>query len=148
MVDIASFARIRPMVNQVEAHPLCQQITAKTYMDKYGVQMEAWAPFGEGREGMFVNPVLLGIAKQYQKSAAQVILRWHIQRGVVAIPKSTHIERMKENLEVFDFTLNDQDMQRITALDQRGSVFFSHQDPEMVEWFVKMVEDRKEQGKG
>ena len=81
MVDIASFARIRPMVNQVEAHPLCQQITAKTYMDKYGVQMEAWAPFGEGREGMFVNPVLLGIAKQYQKSAAQVILRWHIQRG-------------------------------------------------------------------
>lgn len=147
MVDIASFARIPPVINQVEVHPLCQQITAKPYMEKYGVQIEAWAPFGEGREGMFTNPVLVGIARKYQKSVAQVILRWHIQRGVAAIPKSTHIERMKENLAVFDFDLHNQDMQAIAALDKGRSAFFSHQDPEMVEWFVNMVRERKEQNK-
>ena len=143
LVDIASFARIRPMVNQVEIHPYHQQAEAKAWMEKYGVQPEAWAPFGEGRGGLFDDPVLAAIARQYGKTPAQVILRWHLQRGVVIIPKSTHIERMRQNLDVFDFTLSEEDMAAIAALDKKQSAFFSHQDPNMVEWFVKMVDERK-----
>ncbi len=143
LVDLCSFARIRPMVNQVEVHPFNQQIEAKQWMDKYGVQIEAWAPFGEGRGGMFEHPVLNEIGAKYNKSAAQVILRWHLQRGVVVIPKSTHPERMQENLNVFDFVLSEEDMTKIALLDTKTSAFFSHQDPAMVEWFVKMVEERK-----
>lgn len=143
MVDMASFNRIKPMVNQVETHPLNQQIVAKEWMDKYGVQIEAWAPFGEGRGDMFTNPVLAEIGSKYGKTVAQVILRWHIQRGIVVIPKSTHIERMEENFNVFDFSLSEEDMKTITSLDKNESSFFSHQDPNMVEWFVKMVEERK-----
>lgn len=145
LVDLCSFARIRPMVNQVETHPLDQQTEAKKWMEKYGVQIEAWAPFGEGRGGLFANEVLAGIGAKHGKSTAQVMLRWHMQRGVVAIPKSTHIERMEENLNVFDFTLSEQEMQEIAALDTAQSAFFSHQDPAMVEWFAKMVEERKHQ---
>ena len=145
MVDIASFARIRPLVNQIEVHPLHQQAEAKQWLDKYGIQMEAWAPFGEGRGGLFTNPALTQIGAKYGKTAAQVMLRWHIQRGIAVIPKSTHIERMRENLEVFDFALTREDMAAVAALDQRQSAFFSHQDPAMVEWFVKMVEERKKQ---
>lgn len=144
MVDIASFARIRPMVNQVETHPHNQQITAKQYMDKYNVQIEAWAPFGEGRGGLFEDVTLKEIGEKYGKSTAQVMLRWHIQRGVVVIPKSTHYDRMVENFNVFDFELTDTDMEKITALDKAESSFFSHYDPAMVEWFVKMVDERKE----
>ena len=143
MIDIASFARIRPMVNQVETHPFNQQIEAKKWMDKYGIQIEAWAPFGEGRGGLFENEVLSEIGAKYGKTTAQVMLRWHIQRGVVVIPKSTHRERMEENLNVFDFALSDDDMASIAALDKAQSSFFSHYDPAMVEWFVKMVEERK-----
>ena len=145
MVDIASFARIRPMVNQVEVHPLHQQDEAKQWLDKYGIQMEAWAPFGEGRGGLFTNPVLTQIGAKYGKTAAQVILRWHIQRGIAVIPKSTHVERMRENLDVFDFTLTPEDMAAVAALDERQSAVFCHQDPTMVEWFVSMVEERKKQ---
>lgn len=145
MVDIASFARIRPMVNQVETHPHNQQIEAKKWMDKYGIQIEAWAPFGEGRGGLFENPVLLEIGKKYGKSAAQAMLRWHIQRGVVVIPKSTHYDRMVQNLDVFDFMLTEEDMDKIATLDRNESSFFSHYDPNMVEWFVNMVEERKKQ---
>lgn len=144
MVDIASFARIRPMVNQIEIHPHNQQIAAKEWNKKYGLQIEAWAPFGEGRGGMFDLPELKAIGEKYGKTVAQVILRWHLQSGVVVIPKSTHKARMKENFQVFDFTLTDEDMQAIAALDQNTSAFFSHQDPAMVEWFVKMVEERKQ----
>lgn len=143
MVDIASFARIRPMVNQVEVHPYNQQVTAKEYMDKYGVQIEAWAPFGEGRGGLFENAVLKSIGEKYGKTTAQVMLRWHIQRGVVVIPKSVHYERMAENLNVFDFELSVEDMAQIAALDKQESSFFSHYDPAMVEWFVEMVEERR-----
>lgn len=143
MVDIASFARIRPMVNQVEVHPFNQQIVAKQYMDKYGVQMEAWAPFGEGRGGLFENEALRAIGAKHGKTTAQVMLRWQIQRGVVVIPKSTHYERMVENLNVFDFALSDEDMSTIATLDKNESSFFSHNDPAMVEWFVKMVDERK-----
>lgn len=145
MVDIASFARICPMVNQVETHPHNQQTVAKEYMDKYGVQIEAWAPFGEGRGGLFENEVLKEIGAKYGKTTAQVMLRWHIQRGVVVIPKSTHYERMVENYDVFDFELSSGDMEKIAALDKNESSFFSHYDPAMVEWFVQMVEERKHQ---
>lgn len=145
LVDLCSFARIKPMVNQVEVHPLHQQEEAKKWMEKYNVQIEAWAPFGEGRGDMFANPVLTGIGAKYGKTVAQVILRWHLQRGVVVIPKSTHVERMQENLNVLDFTLSDEDMAKIAALDTKTSAFFSHNDPAMVEWFVKMVEERKQQ---
>lgn len=143
LVDIASFSRIKPMVNQVETHPFHQQTEAKKWMDKYGIQMEAWAPFGEGRGGLFENPVLAQLVEKYNKTTAQIILRWHIQRGVVVIPKSTHKARMEENLQVFDFVLEPEDMNRISALDKKQSSFFSHSDPAMVEWFVKMVEERK-----
>lgn len=139
MIDIASFAKIRPMVNQVETHPYNQQITAKEYMDKYDVQIEAWAPFGEGRGGLFENEVLKSIGEKYHKSTAQVMLRWNIQRGVVVIPKSTHYERMVEHFNVFDFKLSDEDMQAIKALDKAESSFFSHYDPKIVEWFMQMV---------
>lgn len=143
LVDIASFSRIRPMVNQVETHPHNQQILAKEYMDKYGVQIEAWAPFGEGRGGLFTDETLQKIGAKYGKTTAQVMLRWHIQRGVVVIPKSVHKERMIENFNIFDFSLSDEDMQLISAMDKKESSFFSHYDPAMVEWFVKMVEERK-----
>lgn len=144
LVDIASFSRVKPMVNQVETHPFHQQAEAKKWMDKYGIQMEAWAPFGEGRGGLFENPVLAQLAEKYNKTTAQIILRWHIQRGIVVIPKSTHKARMEENLQVFDFVLEPEDMNRISALDKKQSSFFSHSDPAMVEWFVQMVEERKE----
>lgn len=143
MVDFASFNRIKPMVNQVETHIFNQQKEMKEWADKYDIRLEAWAPFGEGRGGTFENPVIAEIAEKYQKTPAQVMLRWHIQRGVVVIPKSTHIERMEENFNVFDFTLSDEDMKTIAELDKKTSSFFSHQDPNMVEWFVKMVEERK-----
>lgn len=113
-------------------------------MNKYGVKIEAWAPFGEGRNNMFTNPVLVEIGKQYGKSAAQVILRWLIQRGVIVVCKSTHLERMQENFNVFDFSLSESDMQKIKALDTGDSLFFNHQDPNMVEWFDKMVVVRRD----
>lgn len=143
LVDICSFARIKPMVNQVETHPHNQQIEAHEWMKKYGVQHEAWAPFGEGRGGMFEEPLLVEIGKKYGKTAAQVILRWDMQRNVVAIPKSTHIERMEQNFDIFDFELSEEDMAKIATLDKKQSSFFSHCDPKMVEWFAQMVEQRK-----
>lgn len=144
LVDIASFSRIKPMVNQIETHPFNQQIEAKKWMDRYGIQLEAWAPFGEGRGGLFENPVLVKIAKKYNKTTAQVILRWNIQRGIVVIPKSIHKERMEENLNIFDFVLEQSDINKITELDKKQSSFFSHSDPAVVEWFVQMIEERKE----
>ena len=143
LVDICSFARIKPMVNQVETHPHFQQIESHDWMTKYGVQHEAWAPFGEGRGGMFEEPLLVEIGKKYGKTSAQVILRWELQRGIVVIPKSTHIERMEQNFNVFDFELSENDMEKIATLDKKQSSFFSHYDPKMVEWFARMVEERK-----
>ncbi len=145
MVDLSSFSRIRPMVNQVETHLFNQQKNAKKYMDKYGVQIEAWAPFGEGRGGLFENPEIKRIGEKYGRTAAQVMLRWNIQRGVVVIPKSTHIERMRENIDVFDFELSDEDMNFMSSLDKNESSFFSHSDPAIVEWFVSMVGVRRKQ---
>jgi len=145
MVDIASFARVKPAVNQIEIHPHHQQNEQLEWANKYGIQLEAWAPFGEGRGGMFELPELKAIGKKYGKTPAQVMLRWHIQRGIVVIPKSTHIERMEENFNIFDFELTAEDMEAIASLDKNQSSFFSHTNPNMVEWFCKMVEERKKQ---
>ena len=145
MIDIATFARIKPMINQVEIHPYHQQEESKKWHDKYGIQLEAWAPFGEGRGDMFTDPMLSEIGAKYGKTVAQVILRWHLQRGIVIIPKSVHYERMVENFNVFDFELSADDMEKIATLDKEQSAFFSHYDPNMVEWFGKMVEERKKQ---
>lgn len=143
LIDLCSFARIKPMVNQVETHPHNQQIEAQKWMQKYDVQIEAWAPFGEGRGGLFTDETIVKIASKYDKSAAQVILRWEMQRGIVVIPKSVHIERMKQNFDVFDFALSDEDLAIMASLDKKQSLFFSHTDPAMVEWFANMVEERK-----
>lgn len=112
-------------------------------MDKYQIQHEAWAPFGEGRNGLFDDPILSEIGGKCGKTTAQVMLRWHIQRNTVVIPKSVHYERMLQNINVFDFKLTDEDMDRIATLDKQESSFFSHYDPKMVEWFVQMVEEGK-----
>lgn len=143
MVDFAAFNRVAPMVNQMETHIFNQQKELKEWADKYGVQLEAWAPFGEGRKGTFDHSALAQIAAKYGKTTAQVMLRWNLQRGIVVIPKSVHIERMEDNFQVFDFTLSDEDMAVIAALDKHESSFFSHQDPATVEWFIHMVEERK-----
>lgn len=143
MVDFASFNRIKPMVNQMETHVLNQQKDLREWAEKYGITLEAWAPLGEGRGNLFEDPTLKEIGEKYGKTAAQVMLRWNTQRGVVVIPKSTHIERMEENFNIFDFKLSDEDMEKIAAMDKQESSFFSHSDPKMVEWFVNMVEERK-----
>lgn len=142
MVEYARFARISPLINQMEVHPLNQQVELKKWADKYDVRLEAWAPFGEGRKGLFENEVLSGIGESYGKTTAQVMLRWNIQRGVVVLPKSVHKERMQQNIDVFDFELTEGDMAAISALDTATSAFFDHRDPAMVEWFAHMVEER------
>lgn len=143
LADMVAFNEIPPQVNQIETNPLYQQIEAQENMIKRHVQMAAWAPFGEGRNNMFQNPVLNEIAEKYQKSTAQIILRWLIQRDIIALAKSTHIERMKENIEIFDFTISVEDMKRIAELDTKTSLFFNHQTPETVDRFVSMIEERK-----
>ena len=142
LADLAAFNEIAPMINQVETNPFHQQIAAHEHMVARHVQHEAWAPFGEGRSGMFTNPVLSQIAEDHGKSGAQVVLRWLMQRDIVALAKSTHKERMAENLDIFDFTLDDDDMRRIAALDTTSSLFFDHDDPHTVDMFVRMVADR------
>ena len=145
LADMCLFGReVVPAVNQVETNPMNQQIKAGEVMKKYGVAIEAWAPFGEGKNGMFTNETLVNIGKKYGKTSAQVILRWLIQRGVIIACKSTHIERMEENFNVFDFELSDEDMEEIKKLDSNDSLFFNHQDPAMVEWFDKMVMERRD----
>lgn len=136
LIDICQFADVVPAVNQVETHVFQQQKKAHEIMDKYGVKHESWGPFAEGRKDYFTNPVLVEIGKKYGKSSAQTALRFLIQSDVIVIPKSTHKERMIENLNVFDFTLNDEDMQAIRALDEESSAFFSHYDPNTVEFLT------------
>lgn len=144
LADMCLFGRkVVPAVNQVETNPMNAQFKAQENMEKYGVHIEAWAPFGEGKNNMFSNPTLVEIGKKYNKSTAQVILRWLIQRGVIIACKSTHKERMEENFNVFDFELSNEDMEAIKALDTSDSLFFNHQDPSMVEWFDKMVYERR-----
>lgn len=136
LADLMAFNRVMPAVNQVEINPFNQQLHAVPWMRAKGIQPEAWAPFAEGRNNLFANPVLTEIGKQYGKSVGQVVLRWVIQRGVIAIAKSVHKERMKENINVLDFELSNFDINRITALDTATSLFFSHRDPAIVEWLT------------
>ncbi|MGN8857049.1 aldo/keto reductase [Catenibacterium mitsuokai] len=144
LTDICMFDRkVIPAVNQVEVNPFNAQWCAQENMEKHGVKMEAWAPFSEGRNNLFTNETLVSIGKKYNKSSAQVVLRWLIQRGVIVACKSTHIERMQENINVFDFELTEEDMNSIKTLDTSYSLFFSHNDPNMVEWFDKIVKERR-----
>lgn len=133
LVDLCSFVEVKPAINQVETHVFQQQKKAHDYMEKYGVQHQSWGPFAEGRKDFFTNPVLVEIGQKYGKSSAQIALRFLIQSGVVVIPKSVHKDRMEQNLDVFDFTLDNADMEAIRKLDEGESLFFSHYDPAIVE---------------
>ena len=139
LVDLCQFVHVRPMVNQVETHVYQQQEGAHAVMEKYGVQHESWGPFAEGRRDFFRDATLSAIGEKYGKSVAQVALRFLIQSDVVVIPKLTHKERMEENLNVFDFTLNKEDIERIRALDRKESAFFSHYDPATVEMITGLA---------
>lgn len=142
LIDLCQFAEIVPMVNQVETHVFQQQRTAHEYMKKYGVQHEAWGPFAEGKKNCFTNPVLVEIGEKYGKTAAQTALRFLIQSDVVVIPKSTHKERMEQNLDVFDFSLSEADMEAIRTLGEGKSLFFDHYDPSTVEMLTNMGKTR------
>ena len=144
LVDLCLSTKIKPMVNQIEVNVFNQQIEAKKWADKYGVVLEAWAPFAEGRNNMFQNEVLLSIGEKHNKSAAQVILRWLYQRGIVSLAKSVHEERIKENFDIYSFELDDEDMKKIETLDTSTSSFFSHQDPSVIEWFGQLIEERRQ----
>ena len=133
LVDLAIFSDVKPAVNQVEVNVFHQQTTAQTYNKKYEVQMEAWAPFAEGRNNMFTNPELKAIGDKYGKSIAQVILRWLVQREIVPLAKSVKKERMQENINIFDFELSDEDMAVIAKMDKKESSFFDHYDASTVE---------------
>lgn len=135
-IDLASNVEIVPAVNQVETHVFDQQVEAQGYMKEFGTHMMAWAPLAEGRNNFFTNPVLEEIGRKYGKSVAQVALRWLIQRDVIIIPKSVHIERMQQNLDIFDFELSQEDMAAIAALDTKQSLFFDHHAPEVVKMFM------------
>lgn len=137
-VDLAEFCEVKPMVNQVETHVFNQQVKAQEIMQRYGTQIMSWGPFAEGRNNFFSNPVLETVGKLHEKTVAQVALRYLIQRGVAVIPKSVHKERMAENLNVFDFELNNEEMTAISGLDRGESLFFSHYDPEIVTWMAKL----------
>ncbi|RYQ64019.1 aldo/keto reductase [Bifidobacterium pseudolongum] len=141
--DLGAFNDVAPMVNQVETNPLNQQIETHDWMAAHNVAQEAWAPFGEGRNNLFHNELLAQIGEAHGKSVAQVILRWLTQRGIVALAKSTHKDRMEQNLDIFDFTLTDDEMADIATLDTKTSLFFDHRDPETVEMFVRMVKARE-----
>lgn len=132
VADLAIFSDVTPMVNQVETHVFNQQLNARKTMDEYGVQIESWGPFAEGSNHLFTNETVVAIGSKYHKTAAQVALRYLIQRDVIVIPKTVHKNRMEQNFDVFDFVLTDDDMAEILKLDTRKSLFFSHTDPETV----------------
>ena len=134
IMDLMIHNQIPPAVNQIEVNPFQQQIDSQKFLQDNGVQVEAWAPFAEGRNNIFQNEVLLSIADKHQKSVAQVILRWLVQRGIIALSKSTRKERMQENISIFDFDLEAGEVAAITTLDTKTSSFFDHRNPEMVKW--------------
>ena len=143
LIDLCLFAQIKPMVNQIEVNVFNQQIEAQKWADKYGVVLEAWAPFAEGRNNMFNNPVLHEIVIKHNKTVAQVILRWLYQRNIVSLAKSIHKERMIENFSIDSFELDNDDLAKILTLDTKTSLFFSHQDPKMIEWFGDLIIKRR-----
>ena len=134
VMDLLVHHEVVPAVNQIETHPFHQQMEAQQFLEENNIQMESWGPFAEGRNDLFRNELLGSIGKKYNKSVAQVVLRWLTQRGVVAIPKSVNKERIEENFNIFDFELSQEDMKAIVALDQKSSLFFDHRDPTMVKW--------------
>ena len=139
LMDIIVHNEITPAVNQIETHPFHQQIESTAFMKENNVQAEAWGPFAEGKNDMFHNETLASIGEKYNKSVAQVVLRWLTQRDIVTIPKTVRKERMEENLNIFDFELSEEDMNKIATLNEKESLFFSHRDPEM----VKALSSRK-----
>ncbi|EHI97633.1 Methylglyoxal reductase (NADPH-dependent) [Clostridium sp. DL-VIII] len=139
LIDLTKFNEVVPAVNQVETHVFNQQVKAQEVMKKYGVQIQAWAPFAEGKNNLFSNEILKEIGDKYSKSIAQVALRYLIQRGVSVLPKSVSKERMIQNIDVFDFELTKEDMDLIAALDKGESLFFSHYDPQTVEYLTGLV---------
>lgn len=139
LVDLTLFNEVVPAVNQVETNPFHQQIKANEVMKKFNIQQEAWAPFAEGRNDMFNNPILKEIADKYNKSVAQVILRWLTQRDIVVLAKSVRKERMEENINIFDFKLSEEDMKTISKMDKMESSFFNHYDPEAIEYLANLV---------
>ena len=136
LMDLAEHNKIKPAINQIETHPFFQREYDNKIMKNYGTQIESWGPFAEGRKDMFTNPILSEIGKKYNKSTAQVILRWLIQRNVVVIPKSVHKERIIENFNIFDFELSADDMDKIKSMDTGKSLFFSHSDVEIVKFLI------------
>jgi 2,5-diketo-D-gluconate reductase A len=134
IMDLMIHNKITPAVNQIEVNPFQQQIDTQTFLQENNVQVEAWAPFAEGKNNIFQNAVLFSIATKHNKSVAQVILRWLVQRGVIVLAKSTRKERMMENISVFDFELSAEDVAAIATLDTKTSSFFDHRNPEMVKW--------------
>lgn len=134
LIDLILHNKIVPAINQIETHPFHQQIETHKFLKENNVQIESWGPFAEGRNDIFKNELLGAIGEKYQKSIAQVILRWLTQRGIIVIPKSVKKERMAENFNIFDFNLSDEEMAEITTLDTSQSLFFDHRDPEMVKW--------------
>ena len=143
LIDLCHNADIRPAVNEVETHVFHQQKELHRIMERYGIVHEAWAPFAEGRHDLFTNPVLVRIGAAHGKTAAQAALRFLLQSDVVVIPKSVRRSCMEENLDVLDFTLSEEEMEALCALDEKDSLFFSHYDPQMVEWFYQIVEARR-----
>ncbi len=143
LIDLCHNADIRPAVNEVETHVFHQQKELHRIMERYGIVHEAWAPFAEGRHDLFTNPVLVRIGAAHGKTAAQAALRFLLQSDVVVIPKSVRRSCMEENLDVLDFTLSEEEMEALRALDEKDSLFFSHYDPQMVEWFYQIVEARR-----
>lgn len=138
LMDIKAFNEIAPAVNQVEVNPFHQQAESVAFMRENGVQAQAWAPFAEGRNNLFSNEILVEIGRKHGKSVGQVVLRWVVQRGVVALAKSVRKERMAENLAIFDFQLDDADIARIATLETGTSSFFSHRDPAIVKWMAEL----------
>lgn len=134
LIDLIIHNDVSPAVNQVETHPFNQQMESAKFMKENNVQIQSWGPFAEGKNNLFLNEILLSISEKYNKSVAQVVLRWLTQREIVVIPKSVHKERIVENFNIFDFELNQEDMELIATLDTKQSLFFSHNDPEMVKW--------------
>jgi diketogulonate reductase-like aldo/keto reductase len=134
VMDLILHNSVVPAVNQIETHPFCQQIVAHKFLQENKVQIESWGPFAEGKNNIFTNELLLSIAAKHKKSVAQIILRWLTQRGVVAIPKSVRKDRIIENVNIFDFKLDSDEINAIVSLDTGKSLFFDHRDPEMVKW--------------
>ncbi len=134
LMDLMLFNKVVPAVNQIETHPFNQQIETQKFFEENKVQIESWGPFAEGKNDLFKNELLVSIGKKYNKSVAQVVLRWLTQRGVVAIPKSVHKERITQNFNIFDFELSREDMEAMVTLDTGKSLFLDHRDPAIVKW--------------